>query len=227
MSQEERDWLDWLKRARDGKMTQREAAERMGVTERWVRKLLRRMKKQGDARGGAWAAGTGLQPQAARENTEAGAGDPAEAGLARFRADLCRRTTGQTSSDSSREGNAARVDDRSRHVAAGFAQDPGRAWLATTAQRVRRIGAVGHFRSRLAGRSRAGALSGADDRRRHQLELGPFCGDAMRRRSTWPCCGNTSRRTGGWWMSTRIAIRCSRCRGGKEKANRSGKPRIA
>ena len=32
MSQEERDWLDWLKRARDGKMTQWEAAERMGVT---------------------------------------------------------------------------------------------------------------------------------------------------------------------------------------------------
>src|SRR5258708_13096144 len=48
MSQGERDWLDWLKRARDGKMTQREAAERMGVSERWVRKLLRRMKKQGD-----------------------------------------------------------------------------------------------------------------------------------------------------------------------------------
>src|SRR3984893_17203837 len=48
MSQEERDWLEWLKRARDGKMTQREAAERMGVSERWVRKLLRRMKTQGD-----------------------------------------------------------------------------------------------------------------------------------------------------------------------------------
>jgi transposase len=49
MSQEERDWLDWLKRARDGKMTQRETAEKMGVSERWVRKLLRRMKQQGDA----------------------------------------------------------------------------------------------------------------------------------------------------------------------------------
>ena len=49
MSQEERDWLDWLKRARDGKMTQREAADRMGVSERWVHKLLRRMKRQGDA----------------------------------------------------------------------------------------------------------------------------------------------------------------------------------
>ena len=43
MGQQERDWLVWLKRARDRKMTQREAAERMGVSDRWVRKLLRRM----------------------------------------------------------------------------------------------------------------------------------------------------------------------------------------
>ena len=49
MSQEERDWLDWLKRAKDGKMTQREAAERMEVSERWVRTLLKRMSKHGDA----------------------------------------------------------------------------------------------------------------------------------------------------------------------------------
>ena len=48
MSQAERDRLDWLKRARDKKMTQREAAEKMGVSERWVRKLLRRMKTDGD-----------------------------------------------------------------------------------------------------------------------------------------------------------------------------------
>jgi transposase len=48
MSQQERDWLDWLKRTRDRKMTQREAAERMGVSQRWVRKLLRRMKTEGD-----------------------------------------------------------------------------------------------------------------------------------------------------------------------------------
>jgi transposase len=48
MSQEERDRLDWLKRARDKKMTQREVAERMGVSARWVRKLLRRMKREGD-----------------------------------------------------------------------------------------------------------------------------------------------------------------------------------
>jgi len=49
MSQQERDWLDWLKRARDGKITRREAAQRMGVSERWVRKLLQRMKQEGDS----------------------------------------------------------------------------------------------------------------------------------------------------------------------------------
>ncbi len=48
MSQKERDRLDWLKRARDGKLTQRAAAEKMGVSERWVRKLLRRMEREGD-----------------------------------------------------------------------------------------------------------------------------------------------------------------------------------
>src|ERR1035437_2893479 len=49
MSQEERDKLDWLNRANDGSISQREAAKRMGVTDRWVRTLLKRMKKQGDA----------------------------------------------------------------------------------------------------------------------------------------------------------------------------------
>jgi transposase len=49
MSQEERDWLDWLKRAQDGSISQRKAAEKMSVSARWVRTLLKRMKQQGDA----------------------------------------------------------------------------------------------------------------------------------------------------------------------------------
>src|SRR5580692_238134 len=49
MSQEERDKLEWLKRASDRVISQREAAGKIGVSDRWVRKLLRRMKKQGDA----------------------------------------------------------------------------------------------------------------------------------------------------------------------------------
>jgi transposase len=49
MSQEERDKLEWLKRARDKMLSQREAAQKMGVSERWVRQQLRRMKQRGDA----------------------------------------------------------------------------------------------------------------------------------------------------------------------------------
>jgi len=49
MSQEERDWLDWLKRARDGQVTQKWAAEKMGVSDRWVRRLLVEMKEKRDA----------------------------------------------------------------------------------------------------------------------------------------------------------------------------------
>jgi len=49
MSQEERDWLEWLKRVQGGVVTQRQAAGKMGVSDRWVRKLLLRMKTDGDA----------------------------------------------------------------------------------------------------------------------------------------------------------------------------------
>ena len=48
MSQEERDRLHCLKLACDKRITQRQAAERLGVTERWVRQLLRKLKRKGD-----------------------------------------------------------------------------------------------------------------------------------------------------------------------------------
>ena len=48
MSQEERDWLHWLKLVRDGEMTQRQAAECMKVSDRWVRELLNRYERLGD-----------------------------------------------------------------------------------------------------------------------------------------------------------------------------------
>ena len=48
MNQEERDWLEWLKRVQAGVITQRQAAGKMGVSDRWVRKLLLRMKERGD-----------------------------------------------------------------------------------------------------------------------------------------------------------------------------------
>ena len=48
MSQQERDWLHWLKQVRDGEMTPRQAAECMEVTDRWVRELGKRYKRVGD-----------------------------------------------------------------------------------------------------------------------------------------------------------------------------------
>jgi biotin operon repressor len=48
MSQEERDRLEWLKRAKDKMISQRKAAQNMGMSDRWVRKLLQRMKSEGD-----------------------------------------------------------------------------------------------------------------------------------------------------------------------------------
>src|SRR5260221_6063814 len=48
MTQEERDRLHWLKLTREKKITQKVAAERMGVSARWVRKLLRKLKRNGD-----------------------------------------------------------------------------------------------------------------------------------------------------------------------------------
>jgi len=48
MSQKERDWLHWLKRVQEGEITQRQAAEWMEVSERWVRELVRRYERVGD-----------------------------------------------------------------------------------------------------------------------------------------------------------------------------------
>jgi DNA-binding Lrp family transcriptional regulator len=48
LTQKQRDWLDWLKQAKRQQIPQWKAAEQMEVSERWVRKLLKRMKKEGD-----------------------------------------------------------------------------------------------------------------------------------------------------------------------------------
>src|SRR5438270_553138 len=114
---------------------------------------------------GPWVAWTGIEPKALRQGSEESVSDPEKTGLARFRADLRGGTVGQTAPDSRRQRNLARLDDRSGPMEEQGANDRGRACLETAAKRVRRTGAVGHVRSRLARRQRAGALPGADDRR--------------------------------------------------------------
>ena len=48
MSQKERDRLMVLQEAKKRHIPQKAAAEQIGVSERWVRKLLARMRKEGD-----------------------------------------------------------------------------------------------------------------------------------------------------------------------------------
>src|SRR3970282_562549 len=48
MNQKERDRLQVLHEAKKRQITQQEAAAQMGVSERWVRKLLARLRQQGD-----------------------------------------------------------------------------------------------------------------------------------------------------------------------------------
>ena len=82
MSQEERDWLDWLKRARDGQVTQKWAAEKMGVSDRWVRRLLTEMRAKGDASCSPRITGPLLEPAYRRGDPKASDGDRQVAGLA-------------------------------------------------------------------------------------------------------------------------------------------------
>lgn len=48
LKQRERDFLKVLHEVRKGHITQRQAAEQVGVTDRWIRTLLKRVGKQGD-----------------------------------------------------------------------------------------------------------------------------------------------------------------------------------
>jgi len=48
MTQQERDQLHWLKQAKARQITQKQTAALMQVSERWVRRLLQRMKSEGD-----------------------------------------------------------------------------------------------------------------------------------------------------------------------------------
>ncbi|MEJ7608909.1 MAG: hypothetical protein WKF37_22205 [Bryobacteraceae bacterium] len=90
MSQEERDKLEWLKERRREVSAQQEAAEKIGVSERWVRTLLKRMKAHRHR-----VVLHGLRGRSSNRKlsaqTQKRVGDFAGAGLARFRADLRRK----------------------------------------------------------------------------------------------------------------------------------------
>ena len=117
----------------------------------------------------ARSTGPRVEPADRREDTGACHQASETAGVARLRADVRQRATGQAARHRCQQGDGARMDGGVRVVEAATAQTGRDTLLASTTERIRRVGAVGYLESRLAGRQRrSGALSGANDRRRDQ-----------------------------------------------------------
>src|SRR5579863_6737986 len=114
----------------------------------------------------ARSAGPAIEPADRRGDTGASHRVAEATGVARLRADFCKRAVGAAAQHRSQQGNSARVDGGGRAVEGAVAQTRRGAFLAPATERIRRTGAVGHVEPRLAGGARrSGALPGADDRR--------------------------------------------------------------
>ena len=173
MNQEERDWLEWLKRAQEGVVTQRQAAEKMGISDRWVRKLLVRMKIDGDR-----VVVHGLRGRTSNRRID----EETQARAIQLLKQPEWHDFGPTfACEQLAKWHGIEVSKetvRAWMVAAGAMegatlQTRREALLATAAKWLLRIGAVGHVEPRLAGRQRrSGALPGAVDRRCHQPQRG-------------------------------------------------------
>jgi hypothetical protein len=224
MSQEERDKLEWLKRAKDGVITQREAARKMGVTDRWVRKLLLRMNKCGDA-----VVVHGLRDRASNRKIASQTQRRAIEVLKQAEWHDFGPTFASEQLAKRHQIRVGKETLRGWMIEAGL-------WKPGT----RRIEEVHCWRPR---RSAFGELVQWDTSEHDWLEgrgpvrylvrliddatswsWGRFVG-ATRRRSTWPYCGSIWRKTGGWWTSTPTATRCSPWRRGPAKAKPNAPPR--
>ena len=157
-------------------ISQRKAAEKMGVSDRWVRKLLQRMKSEGDG-----VVVHRLRGRASNRKIEASI----QAQALQILKQPEWHDFGPTfASEQLAKRHQIEVSDetlRAWMIRAGLWKSRSRKLEAVHCWRPRRSG-FGELvqwdtsDARLAGRARAGALSGAADRRRHQLELGPLCG---------------------------------------------------
>jgi hypothetical protein len=153
MSQGERDWLEWLKRAQDGVVTQRQAAEKMGVSDRWVRNLLVPMKTEGDA-----VVVHGLRGRASNRRIDV----PTQARAIELLKQPEWHDFGPTfaSEQLAKRHNiqASKETMRGWMVKAGCGRrkrpTQGSAPVAAAAERIWRVGAMGHVKPRLAGRQR-------------------------------------------------------------------------
>src|ERR1700692_1188925 len=95
-------------------------------------------------------AGPAIEPADRRADTGACPRFAEAAGLARLRADVCERATGQATQHPGQQGNGAHLDGGGRAVEGAVAQTRRGAFLAPTAERIRRAGSGGYIPSRFA-----------------------------------------------------------------------------
>src|SRR5664280_1878978 len=228
MSQEERDWLEWLKRVQDGVVTQRRAAAKMGVSDRWVRKLLRRMEADGDA-----VVVHGLRGRSSNRQID-------EQTQARAIVLLKEPEWYDFGPTFASEQLAKRHDIRvSKETVRGWMVAAG-LWKAQS----RKLGEAHFWRPR---RSGYGELVQWDTSTHDWLEgrgdvryLVRWIDDATSRSGgrfvlccttgrgrTWACYGSTWKATGEWWICTPTGRGSSWWRRGPRKAPSSARKRIA
>src|ERR1035438_9975941 len=126
------------------------------------------LEEAGRPGGGPRAARSSVQPEDRGQNRKAGGQDIVGAGVRRVRADLGGGVPGEETRNRGEQRDGAAMDDSRQAVARQEREGQAGALLAAAAKPLGGTGAMGHQRTRLAGRAGREALSDRHDRRCHQ-----------------------------------------------------------
>src|SRR5258708_767573 len=142
-----------------------------------------RARRQGGDSRGPWGS---VESEDYRASGTASDRDPKRGSVSGFRTDTGGRVSGKETQPAGRQGDAAWVDEQSQTMA--YASEEGRKspHLANAAQSLRRAGAMGYQRTRLAGRPRPQAVPDQHDRRRDQPHASALCGARLNPRESAP-----------------------------------------
>jgi transposase len=151
MTQRDRDRLVALKKAKKGLITQRQAAEEIGQSERHVRRLLKRLKGKGDSSVGARSAGR-RSNRKLDEKVKAKALEILRREVYRGFGPTWQRSIWTANTTSMWDARRFGLDDRRQTVARQQAASREDSCLAAAPLAGGRNGAVGHQRACLAGR---------------------------------------------------------------------------
>ena len=114
MTQAERDRLVALKKAKKKLITQKQAAEEIGVTERQVRRLLRKLRRKGDQAVIHELRGRASNRKLSAEVEQQAVDGPFRPGVPGIRADVGGGVPAQAARDYGEQGDAAAMDGRRR-----------------------------------------------------------------------------------------------------------------